>query len=239
MKGVFQGVECRTGEVRIDGKMEKALIYADREGENDVQALCAAGFVDMENGLWVKKLTVDEYRRFVAEFDQLEKQAAQQKIAESQLDNEKKIKAEQLRHAYNERMSQRRAQMHMLKLSFGGATIFGEVISLALMYISVIYRGDADMKTLALPLWASLTFMPIIMVGSLAAAIKKIPELYLVLTGVLVIAALVAWDAASIWITVAAAAFVAFYFLTRKISAFKKEPEYPDYSNKDADEYGL
>ena len=239
MKGVYQGVECRTGEVRIDGKMEKALIYADREGENDVQALSAAGFVDMENGLWVKKLTVDEYRRFVAEFDQLEKQAAQQKIAESQLDNEKKIKAEQLRHAYNERMSQRRAQMHMLKLSFGGATIFGEVVSLALMYISVIYRGEADMKTLALPLWVSLTFMPIIMVGSLAAAIKKIPELYLVLTGVLVIAALVAWDAASIWITVAAASFVAFYFLTRKISAFKKEPEYPSYpydGSEDTDE---
>ena len=47
MRGVYQGVECRTGEVRIDGKMEKALIYADREGENDVQALCAAGFADL------------------------------------------------------------------------------------------------------------------------------------------------------------------------------------------------
>ena len=239
MKGVFQGVECRTGELRIDGKMEKALIYADREGENDVQALAAAGFADMENGLWVKKLTVEEYRKFVAEFDQFEKQAAQQKIAESQLDNEKKIKAEQLRHAYNERMSDRRTHMHVLKLSFAGATIFGEVISLALMYTSVIYRGDADMKTLALPLWASLTFMPIIMVGSLVAAIKRIPELYLALAGLLVAAAVIAWDFASIWVAVTAAAFVAFYFLTRKITAFKKEPEYPTYKDKDADEYGL
>ena len=43
MRGTYQGVECRTGEVRLDGKMEKALIYVDRPGENDEQALAAAG----------------------------------------------------------------------------------------------------------------------------------------------------------------------------------------------------
>ena len=239
MRGTYQGVECRTGEVRLDGKMEKAFIYVDRPGENDEQALAAAGFADLENGLWVKKLTVAEYRGFVEEFEQMEKQAAQQKIAESQLDNEKKIKAEQQRHAYNERMSQRRAQMHMLKLSFGGAALFGVIVSLLLIYVSLVYRSGTEMKTLALPLWASLTFMPIIMVGSLAAMLKRIPELYLAMAGVLVIAALAAWDTASIWLVIIAAAFVAFYFLTRKISAFKKEPEYPNYpydGSEDTDE---
>ena len=42
MRGIYKGVECRTGEVRLDGKMEKALIYVDRPGENDEQALTAA-----------------------------------------------------------------------------------------------------------------------------------------------------------------------------------------------------
>ncbi len=239
MRGIYKGVECRTGEVRLDGKMEKALIYVDRPGENDEQALTAAGFVDMENGLWVKKLTVDEYRRFVAEFDQLEKQAAQQKIVQDKLENEKQIKAEQLRHAYNERMSQRRAQMHMLKLSFGGAALFGVIVSLLLLYTSVIYRGDNDLKAVALPMWVSLVFMPVIMAGSLAAMLKRIPELFLAMAGVLVIAALAAWDTASIWLVIIAAAFVAFYFMTRKITEFKKEPEYPNYpyaGSEDTDE---
>ena len=68
---------------------------------------------------------------------------------------------------------------------------------------------------------------------------KKDTELYLALAGLLVAAAVIAWDFASIWVAVTAAAFVAFYFLTRKITTFKKEPEYPTYKDKDADEYGL
>lgn len=239
MRGVYQGVECRTGEVRLDGKMEKALIYVDRPGENDEQALAAAGFADLDNGLWVKKLTVAEYRGFVEEFEQMEKQAAQQKIAESQLDNEKRIKAEQQRHAYNERMSLRRSQMHMLKLSFGGAALFGVIVSLLLLYTSVIYRSDNDLKAVALPMWVSLVFMPVIMVGSLAAMLKRIPKLFLAMAGVLVIAALAAWDTASIWLVIIAAAFVAFYFMTRKITEFKKELEYPNYpydGSEDTDE---
>ncbi|MBQ2580371.1 MAG: hypothetical protein II574_01935, partial [Ruminococcus sp.] len=127
----------------------------------------------------------------------------------------------------------------MLKLSFGGAALFGVIVSLLLIYVSLVYRSGTEMKTLALPLWASLTFMPIIMVGSLAAMLKRIPELYLAMAGVLVIAALAAWDTASIWLVIIAAAFVAFYFLTRKISAFKKEPEYPNYpydGSEDTDE---
>ena len=47
MRGIYKGVECRTGEVRLDGKMGKALIYVDRPGENDEQALAAAGFADL------------------------------------------------------------------------------------------------------------------------------------------------------------------------------------------------
>ena len=74
MRGTYRGVECRTGEVRLDGKMEKALIYADRPGENDEQALTAAGFADLDNGLWVKKLTLAEYRQFVDEFEQMQKE---------------------------------------------------------------------------------------------------------------------------------------------------------------------
>lgn len=234
MRGTYQGVECRTGEVRLDGKMEKVLIYVDRPGENDEQALTAAGFADLDNGLWVKKLTVAEYRAFVSEFEQMEKQAAQQKTEQDKLENERRIKAMQQRHAYNERMAYRRSQMHALGISFVGATVFAEVISLLLIYVSLVYRSGTEMKTLALPLWASLTFMPVIMVGSFAAALKRIPELYLAMAGVLVIAALAAWDTASIWLVIIAAAFAAFYFLTRRVSALKKEPEYPHYPYKNS-----
>ena len=234
MRGTYRGVECRTGEVRLDGKMEKALIYADRPGENDEQALTAAGFADLDNGLWVKKLTLAEYRQFVDEFEQMEKQAAQKKDMQDRLENEKQIKAEQLCRAYNERMSLRRSQMHALGISFVGATVFAEVISLLLIYVSLVYRSGTEMKTIALPLWASLTFMPVIMVGSFAAALKRIPELYLAMAGVLVIAALAAWDTASIWLVIIAAAFAAFYFLTRRVSALKKEPEYPHYPYKNS-----
>ena len=44
--------------------------------------------------------------------------------------------------------------------------------------------------------------------------------------------ALIAWDTASIMLVVIAAAFVTFYFITRCINQYKKEPEYPTYFDK-------
>ena len=106
-----------------------------------------------------------------------------------------------------------------------------------LIYTSVVSRGDADMKYIALPLWASLTFLPIIIVGAAVGAYKKLPAAYLVLAGVLAIAAIAVWDTASIILLFAAAAFVVFYFLTRCITAFKAEPEYPIYADKSTSEF--
>ncbi len=237
MKGVFQGVECQTGEVRISGKTEKALIYEYKPEGDDVQALAAAGFKDMDNGLWVRKLTMDEYRKIIIEFEQLEKQAVRQRIAESQLESEKIIKAEQMCHAYNERMASRRAKMRVLKLEFEGASIFSVVISLIFIFISVFNRSDAELKTLALPMWASLSLLPVITAVSFSAAIRNQPELYLVLAGLLVITALIAWGMASIVLVLAACAFVAFYLITRSVSEFRKEPEFPHYFDKNADDF--
>lgn len=93
------------------------------------------------------------------------------------------------------------------------------------------------MKYIALPLWASLTFLPIIIVGAAVGAYKKLPAAYLVLAGVLIIAAIAAWDTASIILLFAAAAFAVFYFLTRCITVFKAEPEYPIYADKSTSEF--
>ena len=75
------------------------------------------------------------------------------------------------------------------------------------------------------------------MIASFIAAIRKQPEIYLVLAVLLIITAVIAWDMASIVVALAACAFIAFYIITRSVSELKKEPEYPHYFNKTFDEF--
>jgi hypothetical protein len=237
MEGVYKGIKCRTGDQRIDGVWHKALIYECLPQGDDEQALTQAGFEDLENGLWVKVVTAQECRELSMEFEKKREEAEKALTEKRQVISEEEIKLEQQRHIYNERMASRRAKLRTIKLDFAGVSIFAEIISLVLIYTSVVYRFDADMKYIALPLWASLTFLPIIIVGAAVGAYKKLPAAYLVLAGVLAIAAIASWDTASIILLFAAAAFVVFYFLTRCITVFKAEPEYPIYADKSTSEF--
>lgn len=239
MQGVYKGIKCRTGEQRIDGVWQKALIYDCKPQGDDEQALTQAGFVDMENGLWVKVLTAVQYRELAAEFEKRQEKEEQERLLQRQRQSEQDIKLEQRRHVYNEKMASRRAKLRVLKIEFEGASIFAVAASLALIFMSVLNRSDPDLKTTALPLWASLTFLPVIIAGAAVAAYKKLPEAYLVLAALLLAAALIAWDTASIVLFIMAAAFVVFYFITRCISSFKKEPEYPMYPDKTTEEFRL
>lgn len=239
MQGVYKGIKCRTGEQRIDGVWQKALIYDCKPQGDDEVSLTQAGFVDMENGLWVKVLTAVQYRELAAEFEKRREKEEQERLLQRQRQSEQDIKLEQQRHVYNEKMASRRAKLRVLKIEFEGASIFAVAASLALIFMSVLNLSDPDLKTTELPLWASLTFLPVIIAGAAVAAYKKLPEAYLVLAALLLAAALIAWDTASIVLFIMAAAFVVFYFITRCISSFKKEPEYPMYPDKTTEEFRL
>jgi hypothetical protein len=237
MQGVYKGIKCHTGDQRIDGVWQKALIYKCMQGGDDEQALTQAGFEDLENGLWVKVVTAQQCREIAMEFEKQHEVAEKAMIEKQQVISEEEIKLEQQRHVYNEKMASRRAKLRTIKLDFAAVSVFAEIMSCALIYVSVVYRADADMKFIALPLWASLTFMPIIIVGAAVAAYKKMPAAYLVLAGILVIAAIAAWDTASNILLFVASAFVVFYFLTHCITEFKKEPEYPIYADKSTTQF--
>lgn len=231
MKGNYKGILCQTGEQRIDGEYKKVLLYADRPGENDEQALAVAGFVDLENGLWAKVLALDEYKEILEEFARKEQVHKQEQIIADMRANEENIRRQVRLNAENERMAARRAKMRVLKLEFEGASIFAVVIAVALLILSILGTGEKDV-TPALPLWASLALLPIIIVGAAFAAFKKLPEIYLAIAGMFIISAIIACSLISIILVIAAAAFVTFFFLTRKITQFKNEPEYPTYFDK-------
>ena len=237
MKGIYNGIECRTGDQRIDGVWQKALIYDCKPEGDDENALSEAGFEDLDNGLWVKVITKQQHREMIKEFERQRQITEQEKLVQNHNENEERIKLETQLHMYNERMASRRAKMRWLKIEFEGASVFALVISLIFVFVSALYRSDPTMKTIALPLWASLSLLPVIMIASFIAAIRKQPEIYLVLAVLLIITAVIAWDMASIVVALAACAFIAFYIITRSVSELKKEPEYPHYFNKTFDEF--
>ncbi len=237
MEGIYNGVKCRTGEPRINGEWVKALIYdAELDGENE-QALVKAGFTDLENGLWAKVLTKEQYREINKEFVQQREKRERQQLRQKKLQNEEDIRRESRRQAYNYKMASRRAKMRTLKLDFAGISIFTEIVSFAMIFISVLYRSNEEIKYIALPLWASLSFMPLSIVGVALAAYKKAPEFYIVLAGIMVIAAVAVHDTASVTLGIIAAAYVVFYLLTHSITNMKSEPEYPDYFDKSPEEF--
>lgn len=237
MEGIYNGVKCRTGEPRINGEWVKALIYdAELDGENE-QALVKAGFTDLENGLWAKVLTKEQYREINKEFVQQREKRERQQLRQKKLQNEEDIRRESRRQAYNYKMASRRAKMRTLKLDFAGISIFTEIVSFAMIFISVLYRSNEEIKYIALPLWASLSFMPLSIVGVALAAYKKAPEFYIVLAGIMVIAAVAVHDMASVTLGIIAAAYVVFYLLTHSITNMKSEPEYPDYFDKSPEEF--
>ncbi len=237
MEGIYNGVKCRTGEPRINGEWVKALIYdAELDGENE-QALVKAGFTDLENGLWAKVLTKEQYREINKEFVQQREKRERQQLRQKKLQNEEDIRCESRRQAYNYKMASRRAKMRTLKLDFAGISIFTEIVSFAMIFISVLYRSNEEIKYIALPLWASLSFMPLSIVGVALAAYKKAPEFYIVLAGIMVIAAVAVHDMASVTLGIIAAAYVVFYLLTHSITNMKSEPEYPDYFDKSPEEF--
>ena len=237
MEGIYNGVKCRTGEPRINGEWVKALIYdAELDGENE-QALVKAGFTDLENGLWAKVLTKEQYLEINKEFVQQREKRERQQLRQKKLQNEEDIRRESRRQAYNYKMASRRAKMRTLKLDFAGISIFTEIVSFAMIFISVLYRSNEEIKYIALPLWASLSFMPLSIVGVALAAYKKAPEFYIVLAGIMVIAAVAVHDMASVTLGIIAAAYVVFYLLTHSITNMKSEPEYPDYFDKSPEEF--
>ncbi|MBQ1536252.1 MAG: hypothetical protein IIZ62_06460 [Ruminococcus sp.] len=237
MEGIYNGVKCRTGEPRINGEWVKALIYdAELDGENE-QALVKAGFTDLENGLWAKVLTKEQYREINKEFVQQREKRERQQLRQKKLQNEEDIRRESRRQAYNYKMASRRAKMRTLKLDFAGISIFTEIVSFGMIFISVLYRSNEEIKYIALPLWASLSFMPLSIVGVALAAYKKAPEFYIVLAGIMVIAAVAVHDMASVTLGIIAAAYVVFYLLTHSITNMKSEPEYPDYFDKSPEEF--
>ncbi len=237
MEGIYNDVKCRTGEQRINGEWVKALIYdTELDGENE-QALVKAGFTDLENGLWAKVLTNEHYREINKAFEQQREQREKQQLRQKKQQNEKDINFETRRQAYNSKMASRRAKMRTLKLDFAGISIFAEIISFALIVISVLYRSNKELKYFALPMWVSLSFMPLSIVGVALAAYKKAPEFYIVLAGIMVIAAVAVHDMASLTLGIIAAAYVAFYLLTHSITNMKSEPEYPDYFDKSPGEF--
>ena len=237
MEGIYNGVKCRTGEPRINGEWVKALIYdAELDGENE-QALVKAGFTDLENGLWAKVLTKEQYREINKEFVQQREKRERQQLRQKKLQNEEDIRRESRRQAYNYKMASRRAKMRTLKLDFAGISIFTEIVSFAMIFISVLYRSNEEIKYIALPLWASLSFMPLSIVGVALAAYKKAPEFYMILAGIMVIAAVAVHDTASVTLGIIAAAYVVFYLLTHSITNMKSEPEYPDYFDKSPEEF--
>ena len=237
MEGIYNDVKCRTGEQRINGEWVKALIYdTELDGENE-QALVKAGFTDLENGLWAKVLTNEQYREINKAFEQQREKREKQQLRQKKQQNEKDINFETRRQAYNSKMASRRAKMRTLKLDFAGISIFAEIISFALIVISVLYGSDRELRYLALPMWVSLSFMPLSIVGVALAAYKKAPEFYIVLAGIMVIAAVAVHDMASLTIGIIAAAYVAFYLLTHSITNMKSEPEYPDYFDKSPGEF--
>ena len=236
MKGVYKGVECYTDDYRIDGAWHKALIYQVKPEGDDEKALTEAGFTDMENDLWVRAVTSEEYRSIVEDFKKQTEENDKKQLKQSHIDNEESIRLNIRLHSENERMASRRAKLRAFKFRFEGASLFSVVISVMLVFITVLYRSDKDMKTIALPLWASLTLLPVVITGAVIAAIKKIPELYLAIAGLMAGCALIAWDAASLILAIACAAFVAFYLMTRSINLMKSEPEYPNYFDKKAED---
>ena len=237
MEGIYNDVKCRTGEQRINGEWVKALIYdTELDGENE-QALVKAGFTDLENGLWAKVLTNEQYREINKAFEQQREKREKQQLRQKKQQNEKDINFETRRQAYNSKMASRRAKMRTLKLDFAGISIFAEIISFALIVISVLYRSNKELKYFALPMWVSLSFMPLSIVGVALAAYKKAPEFYIVLAGIMVIAAVAVHDMASLTLGIIAAAYVAFYLLTHSITNMKSEPEYPDYFDKSPGEF--
>jgi hypothetical protein len=200
------------------------------------KALTEAGFADMENDLWVRAVTPEEYRNIIEDFKKQTKETDEKQLKQSHIDNEESIKLNIRLHSENERMASRRAKLRVLKFKFEGASLFSVVISVMLVFVSVLYRSDKDMKTIALPLWASLTLLPVIIAGAVIAAIKKMPELYLAAAVLTAACALIAWDAASIMLAIVCAAFAAFYLMTRSINLMKPEPEYPNYFDKKAED---
>lgn len=237
MEGIYNGVKCRTGEPRINDEWVKALIYdTELDGENE-QALVKAGFTDLENGLWAKVLTKEQYREINKEFVQQREKRERQQLRQKKLQNEEDIRRESRRQAYNYKMASRRAKMRTLKMDFAGISVFAEIISIALIFISVLYRSNKELKYFALPLWVSLSFMPLTIVGVALAAYKKAPEFYIVLAGIMVIAAVAVHDMASVTLGIIAAAYVVFYLLTHSITNMKSEPEYPDYFDKSPEEF--
>ena len=237
MEVIYNGVKCRTGEPRINGEWVKALIYdTELDGENE-QALVKAGFTDLENGLWAKVLTTEQYREINKEFVQQREKRERQQLRQKKLQNEEDIRRESRRQAYNYKMASRRAKMRTLKMDFAGISVFAEIISIALIFISVLYRSNKELKYFALPLWVSLSFMPLSIVGVALAAYKKAPEFYIVLAGIMVIAAVAVHDTASVTLGIIAAAYVVFYLLTHSITNMKTEPEYPDYFDKSPEEF--
>ena len=116
MEGIYNDVKCRTGEQRINGEWVKALIYdAELDGENE-QALVKAGFTDLENGLWAKVLTNEQYREINKAFEQQREKREKQQLRQKKQQNEKDINFETRRQAYNSKMASRRAKMRTLKL---------------------------------------------------------------------------------------------------------------------------
>ena len=68
MQGIYKGIACRTGDQRIDGVWQKALIYECKPEGDDEAALTEAGFTDLENCLWVRVITKEQYRELAQEF---------------------------------------------------------------------------------------------------------------------------------------------------------------------------
>ena len=232
MRGVYKGVECYTDDYRIDGVWHKALIYQTKDDGDDEKALTAAGFTDMENDLWVRALTTEEYRSITEEFEKQQQAAEQQQLRQNREDNEQSIELNARLHAYNEHMGKCRVKMRALSIRFVGASVFSWIISIVLIYSSIINSTDSEMRKLALPLWASLSFLPIVIVLSLIAAVKKIPEMYIAIAGLMAASAVVLWNTASIALGIITAAFAAFYFMTRPINLLKTDPAYPVFFDK-------
>ena len=65
MKGYYKGVLCRLTEYRAMGTAKPALSYISSP---DQETMLRAGFIETQNGLWLKVLTEAEYKEVAADF---------------------------------------------------------------------------------------------------------------------------------------------------------------------------
>ena len=65
MKGYYKGVLCRLTEYRVMGTSKPALSYISSP---DQETMLRAGFIEIQNGLWLKVLTEAEYNEVATDF---------------------------------------------------------------------------------------------------------------------------------------------------------------------------